>query len=40
MKAIIFCLILGGGIIAILIYTYGIKLRIKELRENKKNQNK
>ncbi len=28
---IITCLVLGVGIVAILIYTYGIKLRVKEL---------
>ena len=31
MKAIILCLVLGVGVVAILIYTYGIKLRVKEL---------
>jgi hypothetical protein len=31
MKIIILCLILGVGIVAILIYTYGIKLRVKEI---------
>jgi hypothetical protein len=25
------CLVLGVGIVAILIYTYGIKLRVKEI---------
>jgi hypothetical protein len=32
MKIIIaLCFVLGVGIVAILIYTYGIKLRVKEL---------
>jgi len=31
MKIIILCVGLGVGIVAILIYAYGIKLRVKEL---------
>jgi hypothetical protein len=34
MKIIItLCFVLGVGIVAILIYTYGIKLRVKEITE-------
>jgi hypothetical protein len=31
MKIVALCLVLGVGIIAILIYSYGVKLRVKEM---------
>ena len=31
MKIVALCLVLGVGIIAILIYTYGVRLRVKEM---------
>jgi hypothetical protein len=34
------CFVLGVGIVAILIYTYGIKLRVKELTKGKREKGK
>ena len=34
------CFVLGVGIVAILIYTYGIKLRLRELTKGQKENNK
>ena len=31
MKVVALCLVLAVGIVAILIYTYGVKLRVKEM---------
>jgi hypothetical protein len=35
MKIILLCLLLGVGIIGILIYAFGLKLRIKEISKEK-----